>query len=515
MGHGEVLGGLIGPPPMLAALTTWITPVWILGMGALAGLAVLLLLWAALAILSRKAAVNVAGVVRESVLWRILCVVVLLAILGIVTGPFASSQERILTSLRRLNVGQTTTQSLTIKGPALSGRLAEEQRVPVSSFRHDELWSLNLTSQQDDLTWSTEPQSQGDARSTYTVPSGEAGYVWRRGQPSPFPDEQEEVDAIYVRTTGDIDTTAKLIIVTDVVHPQVRLVPMTAVSIVVLFLLYLAQRFSMPKVSAIALSTSKSEISQPLFLLILVGGIVVNVLLIYVPYNTFGEDIKMYKDSGLTLIMVLCALMAVWSASTSIADEIEGRTALTVLSKPISRWQFILGKFLGIVWSVAVLFIVLGTIFLIAVSFKVDYDARESAKLPPVWQECYVETVRTVPGLVLAFMETVVLASVSVAISTRLPMLANFIICFSIYVMGHLTPLIVESSVGQFEPVEFVGQLIAMVIPMLDNFNIYAAVAAGRPVPYEYLGWCLLYCVLYSTIAMLLALALFEDRDLA
>jgi hypothetical protein len=123
--------------------------------------------------------------------------------------------------------------------------------------------------------------------------------------------------------------------------------------------------------------------------------------------------------------------------------------------------------------------------------------------------------IRIVPGLVLAFFETVVLAAISVALSTRLPMLANLIVCSSIYVLGHLVPMVVNSAVGKFEIVRFVGQFIATVLPVLDHFNIQAAVAAGAQVPLEYLGMALVYCVLYSAIAMLVGLAMFEDRDLA
>ena len=85
--------------------------------------------------------------------------------------------------------------------------------------------------------------------------------------------------------------------------------------------------------------------------------------------------------------------------------------------------------------------IFLGTMFLATVSYKVVYDARETAKADPTSVECYEEMVQVVPGLALAFMETMVLASVSVAISTRLSMLPNLVICVSIYVLGHLVPL--------------------------------------------------------------------------
>ena len=126
-----------------------------------------------------------------------------------------------------------------------------------------------------------------------------------------------------------------------------------------------------------------------------------------------------------------------------------------------------------------------------------------------------MEMVSIIPGLLLVFMETLVLASLSVAISTRLNLLANFTICLTIYLLGHLTPLVVQSSMSSFDIVRFFGQLIATIFPNLEHFNIQAAVAAGVPVPYEYLGWAFFYCLVYSVIALLLALIMFEDRDLA
>src|SRR5690606_15726237 len=98
----------------------------------------------------------------------------------------------------------------------------------------------------------------------------------------------------------------------------------------------------------IALATSKSEMAQPLYVVLLAIGAVAMVLFMIVPFNTLGEDIKLLKDSGMTLIMVLGLIQAVWSAGTSVADEIEGKTALTVLSKPVSRRSFLVGKYAGI-----------------------------------------------------------------------------------------------------------------------------------------------------------------------
>jgi ABC-type transport system involved in multi-copper enzyme maturation permease subunit len=217
----------------------------------------------------------------------------------------------------------------------------------------------------------------------------------------------------------------------------------------------------------------------------------------------------------MTMIKVLAIIMALWTASTSIADEIEGRTALTVLSKPVGRRQFILGKYLGILWPILLMFIILGVVFLITVSYKVVYDARESAKTTPEWTECYAEVVRIIPGLVLAFFESAIIAAISVAVSTRLPMLPNLVICGSIYVLGHLAALIVRSSAAENPFVRFVGRLLSVVLPVLDHFEIEGAIAGASSVPMAYLGWALLYSALYSIAAIMLALIFFEDRDLA
>lgn len=294
------------------------------------------------------------------------------------------------------------------------------------------------------------------------------------------------------------------------------LVAAGAAAVLALFyLVYFGLVLAVPKVAAIARTTAKEGWSQPLFWVTLALGAVLLLLFIVIPYFTFGEDIKMLKDTGLTLITVLSTVLGVWTASVSIADEIEGRTALTLLSKPIGRRQFIFGKFLGVLAPVFVMFLVLGVVFLGTVSYKVAYDARESSQGQPSQEQYEEEIVQVVPGLVLAFFETVVLASLSVAISTRLPMLANMVLCGAIFVMGHLTPLLVQSSVGKLPLVTFVGQLIATLLPNLDHFNIQAAVATGRMVPLDYLLAAFAYSSLYSAIAMLVALTMFEHRDLA
>ncbi len=285
-------------------------------------------------------------------------------------------------------------------------------------------------------------------------------------------------------------------------------------SLIVLFVVSLFVRLVAPKMAAIARTTAKEAMAQPLFFVLLAIGIFALLIFPFVPYNTFGEDIKMLKAEGLTLIKVLAVVLALWTASLSISEEIEGRTALTVLSKPIGRRQLLVGKFLGILVPVVIMFIVLGGLFLASVSFKAVYDARESGQSEPTSMICLLQMVQITPGLGLAFLETMVMTSISVAISTRLSMLANLMICASIYVLGHLVPLLATAP-DQNEIVRFVGQFFAAILPVLDHFSIETAISTGQIVPVIYLGWAALYALLYSAVAMLIGLLMFEDRDLA
>jgi ABC-type transport system involved in multi-copper enzyme maturation permease subunit len=501
------------PPVPFAAigpdwLQTWVTPIWILGVGALVGLVILLFLWGVLLAVSRPAALEIPYIFGEGILVPITVVLLAYSAIGLAGTLVVRDPAGMLKSVPRF---------------LATGSINREMQVPTSAagepsefaiaFRGDELSYARITSDQP-LLINSQKSVDPLLSAKMPVEPGEP-LEWVRGAESISPLGPDPIRYLYVTNLGGAAANVRMELRTEPVYPQVAAMVVTVVAVLGVYLLYFAQRILLPKTSAIALATAKSEMSSPLFSIVAALGGFLLFIFLFIPYHTFGEDIKMLKDSGFTTIMILCLIQAVWGASSSVADEIEGKTALTVLSKPIGRRQFIVGKFLGISWSSAVIFILLGAWFLILVAYKPVYDARESSKLAPLWQESYVEVVRTVPGLLLAFMETVVLAALSVAISTRLPLLANFSICFAIYVLGHLTALIVQSSVGSLPPVAFMGNFLATILPVLDHFNIQAAVAGGRDVPLTYLLTALLYCILYSSVAMLLALVLFEDRDLA
>jgi len=269
----------------------------------------------------------------------------------------------------------------------------------------------------------------------------------------------------------------------------------------------------------IAFSTAKEAVRQPSFLILMVIALLWLSISIFLPYFTFGEEIKMYKDTGLTTISFVCLLLALLTSSSTVADEIEGKTAVTVLSKPIDRREFIVGKFLGILMGVGALYVILGLAFAAGVWFKIGYDMFESQAGRMVETSERLAQVRQVlPGLVLGFLEVTTLAAISLAISTRLPMLVNLVICFSIFFLGHLAPVLVQvtSGAGANELIKFMAQLFAWILPSLEFFNASPAISTGAVIPWAgYVLPALVYCVMYSGAALLLAFLLFEDRDLA
>ena len=288
------------------------------------------------------------------------------------------------------------------------------------------------------------------------------------------------------------------------------------------------------RIGVIARATTKEAIRQPLFVLLLVVSAAVLILNSVMPFFTLekGDDVKMLNECGLATLMISGALLAIWTAGTSITSDIEGKTAMTLLSKPIDRRQFILGKYVGIVQAVIWMFVILTAIFSVLIFFKVGYDQKESSEeVTPRWQWNEVAGVelpiphpdrmkvvgQVMPGIALAFLQVCVLGAIAVTVATRLPMVMNLVICFAVFVIGNLTEVIVNRSVAgeANESVTFMARLISMVVPSLSSFNVSSAVATGRMVPQDYLGFSLIYALAYIAAMMLLGFILFEDRDLA
>ncbi|MFG0293927.1 MAG: ABC transporter permease [Phycisphaerales bacterium JB050] len=138
---------------------------------------------------------------------------------------------------------------------------------------------------------------------------------------------------------------------------------------------------------SIARNTFVEAIRQPIyFVLILAGSLmqVFNVLLAAYSMDYTEEGLEVQKDNkllldmGLATVLVICTLLAAFIATNVLSKEIENKTALTVISKPIGRPVFIFGKFLGVSAAMTMAFVTLLAFFLLAMRHEVMSTARDS-----------------------------------------------------------------------------------------------------------------------------------------
>lgn len=455
------------------------------------------------------------SVFSEGVIPYLLSTAGVFALVGLVSTPLVEQPREILRSVAAVNLIDDGTDRVPVDVPAASpDRAADEAPFHDVDVTYDLANLSEVTIQSDRTVLLADASQPGDfTRPPHRINAGETLTFRQEDRemvpiprdPSQLHIQNREIDPATVTFTFKRRPTV----------PEAASIVTTATIFFLVVSGLVAFRQAAPRVWALALSTAKNEMAQPLYLLLLAIGLFGVLLFGIYPFNTLGNDIRILKDSGVTLIMVLGMIQAVWSAGTTVSEEIEGRTALTVLSKPVSRRSFVLGKYAGIMLAVLVLFAIIAAVLLVVISYKPIFDARENSQSTPPWQVGHEEMLTTIPVLGLYFMQTMVIGAVAVALATRLPLLANFITCFIVYVIGNLTSPLVASGRGNNELVGFVGKLIAVVVPNLNVFNVQAAVDAGNPIPPIYLAGAFNYLVCFAIAIWMLAMLLFEDRDLA
>src|SRR3954468_13564464 len=124
--------------------------------------------------------------------------------------------------------------------------------------------------------------------------------------------------------------------------------------------------------------TFLEAVLQPIYPLLLALGAAILCIFSLLPFFTLGEDTVMFKSVGLDVILILVLIVTLFATSRSIFEEIEDRTMLTLMSKPVRRWQVIVGKYLGIIGSALMATIILGTVLCLCVYWRlpVDYQMR-------------------------------------------------------------------------------------------------------------------------------------------
>jgi len=300
-----------------------------------------------------------------------------------------------------------------------------------------------------------------------------------------------------------------------------------------------------PKGGAVAFAAFREGVRQPMFWLLGGAAFLLMGITPFIPYFTFGEDYVVVQELGYDTIMLICVILGVLAASMSISEEIEGRTAITLISKPVSRRQFLLGKFVGIFLVTVLLTGLLGWFFEWTLLCKHWYDRMDPVPTPVALTDTLdylhlvtpstdllrgvglwgMETYATLPGLAVGLCQVMVLLAIAVSLATRLPMVANIVICVLVYFLGHLTPVLAQIAARKDQNeaagrlLAFTSQVFDLGLPGLEFFSLAPALVMDAPLPTAkfllYIGSVCLYGVMYTVIALLFGLVLFEDRDLA
>ncbi|MBN9521777.1 ABC transporter permease [bacterium] len=305
-----------------------------------------------------------------------------------------------------------------------------------------------------------------------------------------------------------------------------------------------------PKGGAVAMAAYREGLRQPMSWLIVLVAVVGTWVSVFIPYFTFGDDFKMMKQIGFDVVMLAAALFGVLAASISISEEIEGRTAVTLMSKPVNRRQFLIGKFLGIMMACLALSLVIGWNLTFALRAQPEFDKinevvdampqqAEATFVPAFTAAVPNPTAKVIArgaglwfadsfahslGIALGFGQVMILVAIAAALATRVPFVVNLVLCLVIYFLGHLAPVIVQvTQTGDGSTalglVGFLGRLFDVLLPALDFFNMGPAIIRESPLDlWQFAGYVATvfgYSVIYTGIALLVGLLLFEDRDLA
>jgi len=288
------------------------------------------------------------------------------------------------------------------------------------------------------------------------------------------------------------------------------------------------------RLGAIVRVTYYEALLQPFTLIVLTIGLLCIVAGAFLSFFTINEETKMYRDVATQFVLLFPLVIMVFAAGKVVDEEIENRTMLTLMSKPIARWQVIVGKYLGVVCLVAVAVIVLGLAAGTCAYLRYFDDQRIDLALAGkgpgraalLWEN-QKAVLAMVPLMTLEFLQIATLAAISVAVSTRWGVALNMTVVSLIYVGANLTRYVHDLHMGS--STQWLLDQAANLLPYLANFDlspvlIYGNFLCGKEdlanvtvtlaQIWQYVAWAGLYAVLYVGAALAIAVALFRTREL-
>ena len=297
----------------------------------------------------------------------------------------------------------------------------------------------------------------------------------------------------------------------------------------------LMRLLSVLRLGAIARVTYYEALLQPFTLIVLAAGLASIGISARIGYFTYDEDFKMYRDVASSFIFLFSLPIMVFASTKVIDEEIENRTMLTLMSKPVSRRQVVIGKYIGVLTLVFTSVIILAAMAAVCSYLRyyddmtLDYRLANPKEADLLELNNYKAFLALLPSVALTFLQVASLAAISVAVSTRFGLAVNVTIVVIIYLAASLAryvggapelPAVVRHGVGA----------LAYILPGLGDLDLnqrlvfgdYALRSAdqlrGQPTYvqiWQYVGLAAVYAVVYIGAVLSFGVGLFRSRELS
>ena len=252
------------------------------------------------------------------------------------------------------------------------------------------------------------------------------------------------------------------------------------------------------RILAVAGNTFREAVRDKVLYVLLFFAVVVILGSRALGWISVGQDMKIVKDFSLASMSVFGALISIFVGTSLLYKEIDKKTLYTIIAQPMHRYEFVLGKYLGLV---GLLILALGAM----TALSTAYVLVLGGKLNLVFFQ----------AALLNFWKLLLVTALAVLLSALTSPILGAIIVFCIFVFGHATGVFLNL------PPQFDGtftkhffEVIYYIVPNLDNFNLHSEAANDIPVSLAYTVWALAYGAAYSVALLILACMAFEGKDL-
>ena len=255
---------------------------------------------------------------------------------------------------------------------------------------------------------------------------------------------------------------------------------------------------SVGRIWPIAMNTLREAIRHRLLYTLLFFAVTMIGFSVLIASLSYVEGERIIQDIGLASIRLFSVGIAIFVGIGLIHGEVDRRTIYTILSKPVTRSEFLLGKFIGLLLTVWL------QLCLMALAFAV-VSLLAGAPLDLGYAA----------ALFLVGVELMVVVAVATLFSSfSTPMLSAFF-TLGIYALGHLSRnLYFLGQESEVENVRRAATLIYRLLPDLETFNLSIQAVHALPIPAAEVGWAVLYGLAYTTALLALAAYIFNRRDL-